>query len=329
MVRKDTLAGLTSADGDNVAARGTDKGELYVKHVDAIPVTDNGSTLSIDDGAGSITVDGTVSVSGSVAVTNADLTTLAGAVRAEDAASADGHTGIPALAVRKATPANTSGADGDYEMLQMSAGRLWASATIDAALPAGTNAIGKLAANSGVDIGDVDVITMPESASVITDDAAFTPATTKVQMAGFTADETSTDSIDEGDGGAARMTLDRKQIHVNYAHKAGGWLPATGSIGATKTDIGTANTPGQVGGWFFYNPNASVVYVQFFNAQASAVTLGTTAPLYSIGIPASSAANVFGLGIEHSTAICIAITTTRAGATGPGSTVDYNVFYKQ
>jgi hypothetical protein len=36
---------------------------------------------------------------------------------------------------------------------------VWTSSTIDAALPAGTNAIGKLAANSGVDIGDVDVTT--------------------------------------------------------------------------------------------------------------------------------------------------------------------------
>lgn len=63
MVRNDTLEGITSADGDNVAARGTDKGELYVKHVDAIPVTDNG---------GALTVDGTVAVSsvgGTVAVT--------------------------------------------------------------------------------------------------------------------------------------------------------------------------------------------------------------------------------------------------------------------
>lgn len=77
--------------------------------------------------------------------------------KAEDSASADLDVGVPAMAVRKATPANTSGTDGDYEMLQMSAGRLWASAVIDTALPAGTNAIGKLAANSGVDIGDVDV----------------------------------------------------------------------------------------------------------------------------------------------------------------------------
>jgi hypothetical protein len=37
------------------------------------------------------------------------------------------------------------------------------SVTIGAALPAGSNAIGKLAANSGVDIGDVDILTMPEA----------------------------------------------------------------------------------------------------------------------------------------------------------------------
>jgi hypothetical protein len=36
-------------------------------------------------------------------------------------------------------------------------GRLWTSALIDTALPAGTNAIGKLAANDGVDIGDVTI----------------------------------------------------------------------------------------------------------------------------------------------------------------------------
>jgi hypothetical protein len=47
---------------------------------------------------------------------------------------------------------------------------------------------------------------------VIADDAAFTPATSKVMMAGFQCDDTSTDSVDEGDAGAARMTADRRQI---------------------------------------------------------------------------------------------------------------------
>jgi len=82
-------------------------------------------------------------------------------------------------------------------------------------------------------------------------------------------------------------------------------------------------------GWYFYNPNASVAYVQFFNTASGSVTLGTTAPVYSLGIPATSAANVMmPCGVAHSTAITIAVTTTRAGSTSPGSSVDYNVYYQ-
>lgn len=64
--------------------------------------------------------------------------------KAEDSNSVSADVGVPAMAIQKATPANTAGTDGDYAMLQMSAGRLWASATIDAALPAGTALIGKV-----------------------------------------------------------------------------------------------------------------------------------------------------------------------------------------
>ena len=64
-------------------------------------------------------------------------------VKQEDDASANLDYGIPILARRTATPANTSGTDADYEMLQISAGRLWGSVVIDTALPAGTAAIGK------------------------------------------------------------------------------------------------------------------------------------------------------------------------------------------
>jgi hypothetical protein len=52
--------------------------------------------------------------------------------------------------------------------------------------------------------------------SVPVDDAAFTAGTTPVQPIGFLADQTSTDSVDEGDIGVARMTLDRKQIIAGY-----------------------------------------------------------------------------------------------------------------
>jgi hypothetical protein len=111
---------------------------------------------------------------------------------------------------------------------------------------------------------------------------------------------------------------------------SGGYSVAAGSTGSTKVDIGTANTPGIVAGWYIYNPNNTVAYVQFFDLQASAVSLGTTSPTYSIGIPALSAANLMSpVGINHSTAISIAITTTRAGSTGPSTAVDYNIWFKQ
>lgn len=45
---------------------------------------------------------------------------------------------------------------------------------------------------------------------LVTDDAAFTPGTSSVMPIGALADETSPDSVDEGDAGILRMTLDRK-----------------------------------------------------------------------------------------------------------------------
>ncbi len=47
----------------------------------------------------------------------------------EDDASANADTGVKILARQTATPANTAGTDGDYEMLQISAGRLWVDAS--------------------------------------------------------------------------------------------------------------------------------------------------------------------------------------------------------
>jgi hypothetical protein len=85
-----------------------------------------------------------------------NLATVATAVRAEDTASADADKGIGALAIRKATPANTSGTDGDYEYLQMSVGRLWTSTVIDTALPTGANVIGALSSNQSVNVAQVN-----------------------------------------------------------------------------------------------------------------------------------------------------------------------------
>jgi len=109
-------------------------------------------------------------------------------IKAEDAASQNGDFGMPMLFVRKATPANTSGADGDYEFGQISGGRQWVSALIDAALPAGTNAIGKLAANTGVDIGAVEQA-LVAYAGLSTFSNVFSTTQTSVNLVAGTASQ--------------------------------------------------------------------------------------------------------------------------------------------
>ena len=157
-VRDDSLAAHSGTDGDYESLHTDAAGALWVHHTaDAITVASHAVTNA---GTFAVQVDGS-------ALTALQL--IDNLVLAEDAVHATADPGVQALAVRKATPANLSGADGDYEPLQVSAGRLWASATIDAALPAGANAIGKLAANSGVDIGDVDVTSISAGTNLIGD----------------------------------------------------------------------------------------------------------------------------------------------------------------
>ena len=87
--------------------------------------TDSTGVLSIDDNGGALTVDGTIT---------ADL----------------GATDTGNLAAIKTAVEIIDNAIAGTEM----------QVDIVASLPAGTNAIGKLAANSGVDIGDVDILSI-------------------------------------------------------------------------------------------------------------------------------------------------------------------------
>jgi hypothetical protein len=127
------------------------------------------------------------------------------------------------------------------------------------------------------------------------------------------------------------IASNQSTLNVTTVSTGSGGYSVTGStLTNSAVNIGTANTSGVVSGWYIYNPNNVVSYVQFFNVQASAVVLGTTAPFYSLGIPALSAANLISpTGINHSTAISIAATTTRSGNTAPGTAIDVNIFFKQ
>jgi hypothetical protein len=109
-------------------------------------VTINGAMPAGGNNVGSVTVaNSSLAVTGTFWPAIQPISLAAGAsaiAKAEDVASADGDGGVPSMAIQKATPADTAGTDGDYSMLQMSAGRLWTSSKIDTALPAGSNNIG-------------------------------------------------------------------------------------------------------------------------------------------------------------------------------------------
>lgn len=256
LIRADTPAAVTTTDGDNVAARGTNKGELYVKQSDAIVLgagtaeigklaagtanigdvdvltvpaplsttgtgteatalrvtvaTDSTGVLSVDDNGASLTVDGTVTANLAAGTNNigdvdvlsvpAPLNVVGGgaeatALRVTLANDSTGLVTVTGLVSIDTGTVTANLADGDNNIgnvdivtvpaplsvvgtgTEAAAMRVTiatdstgvlsvddngASLTVDVgtALPAGTNAIGKLAANSGVDIGDVDVLSI-------------------------------------------------------------------------------------------------------------------------------------------------------------------------
>jgi hypothetical protein len=192
------------------------------------------------------------------------------------------------------------------------------------------NANGRAAAASSA-----PVVLANEDKTALADDAAFTPATSNVNVAGFFADESSTDSVDEGDAGAARMTLDRKVIVTPQPHTSGG-LSIFRSLDLDESEEEVKASAGQVYGLWVTNTATGTRWLKFYNATAASVTVGTTTPVLTIGIPGNSSDSVAGLvnsalGIAFDTAITVAVTTGVAdndtGAPGANDVI-VNIFYK-
>ena len=220
--------------------------------------------------------------------------------KARDSAIGGTDTGIAMLGVRRDAPTAETPIAGDYIIPQFSAnGEAWV-----------------------------------RTAGELADDAAFTVATTRVQPVGFLADETATDSVDEGDAGAARMTLDRKQIVTTYAHAAGGATPYKLVSAATTNATSVKASAGTVYMITASNVNAAVRYLKLYN-KASAPTVGTDVPVLTFIIPggttgAGTNIPIPNAGINFSTGIAFALTTeiTDVGSTGVAvSEIGVNLAY--
>ncbi len=108
---------------------------------------------------------------------------------------------------------------------------------------------------------------------------------------------------------------------------SGGWSKQ--QYTAQTTTVQTVkSSAGTFGGYYVYNPNSSVAYVQVFD-NSGTVTLGATTPDMVYGIPPLSAANLEVVnGVNMANAIKLACTTTSTGSTAPTTGLDLTVYYK-
>lgn len=108
-----------------------------------------------------------------------------------------------------------------------------------------------------------------------------------------------------------------------------GWTPLRRSA-LTNTVVTNKGTAGVLGGYHCFNPAAATTYLQIFDvASATTVTLGTTVPDLSFGIPAGGGGNLeWANGVAFTLGTKVAATTTATGSTAPATALDCNFFYK-
>lgn len=284
----------------------------------ALWLTRNGA-LNIADGGGTITVDGTVTVTDGAGALNVICDSGcsgSGASHTDDAAFTPAtDDGVPIFAVfDNVTPDSVD--EGDAGALRMSANRnLFVTMRDAAGNERGLNidAAGALAAvvtNAGTFAVQVDgsALTALQLLDdvVIADDAAFTVATTKLSASGFLIDETATDSGDEGDLVAARVTPDRRQYVVPSAHSVGGALSLKyTAAGTTEDEHQVKGSAGTLYSITATNTNAAARYLRCANQVAASTTPGTTTPIVDLAIPGATA----GAGITFNFPVGVAFST--------------------
>ena len=221
--------------------------------------------------------------------------------KAEDAAHASGDTGVMLLAVRQDTAAALAGTDGDYiPVIVGSDGGLWAR--LSQPLPAGTNAIGKLAANSGVDIGDVDVTSLP---------SAMLDSTNVLKVSlygkGSVAGDTALNVITPADGDALAAALRVASLQRAY----NGTTVDTWRNNIEGTALASAARTAQTNSSDIITYNANKIYV-FLNVTAASGTGGLTVRVQAKD-PVSG--NYFSI---NSAPTAVTSTTSNGYLIGPG-----------
>lgn len=202
-----------------------------------------------------------------------------------------------------------------------------------ATLQAGSAAIGKLAANSGVDIGDVDILSIAAGTNLIgkmsidqvtaNANEVVTKTGSLVQLEAGTAGIgklTANSGVDIGDVDVTSISAGSNligDIGLSGARTSGG-TTLYKNIDVDESEDEVKATAGQVYWIQAINTTASIIYLKFYNATTGTVVVGTTVPDLTFPVPGDTAGAGFTLsvpnGIEFGTAITIAATTGVADA---------------
>lgn len=250
LVRDDARGGsLTTTDGDNVAARGTNAGELYVKHVDSIPATQSGTwnitnvsgTVSLPTGAATAAKQPALGTAGTA---SADVITVQG-IASMTALKTDGSavtqpvsaSSLP-LPTGAATAANQqTDALTDTQLRASAVPVSLASVPSHAVTNAGTFAVQE----SGSALTALQLIDDP----VFADDAAYTLSTSKGQVIEGVAVET--DGTDpttvSAEGDAAALRTDRQRVLLVNPTPPRNWS-VSADYGSAQTNTSVKAAPG-------------------------------------------------------------------------------------
>lgn len=135
-------------------------------------------------------------------------------------------------------------------------------------------------------------------------------------------------------GGAHAQGISRSCVQIVNAQGQNNcvdyWAPKL--LNALSTTVTTVKgSAGQLGSVYCFNPNASVAYIQIFDAATTgAVTLGTTTPKLSFGITPTAGMVPLPLSVMAAgflNGIQVAATTTATGNTAPGTAMDCNALF--
>jgi len=318
--------------------------------------SDSTGVVSIDDNGAAITVDGTVAVTnGGTFATQVDGAALTALQLIDDTVAVLGTTtyteattkGLIMGAVRRDADTTLANTTNEITPLQVDANgylkvEVFSGATLPMSLASASVASGAIAsgaiasgavASGAFASGSIAAGAIAAGATSIAEneDVAHADGDRGVKVLERRIDTPATSAGTSGDYATPNQSAEGASWGTLTPTTTGG-CTIFRSLDLDESEEEIKATTGNLYGYFFGNVATSVRYLKFYNATAASVTVGSTTPILTFPLPASSSGHIaFPYPVGFATALSAAVTTGVADAdTGAPAANDVilNVFYK-